>query len=246
MQKNRIPKVIHYCWFGGKPLPGDVRACIRTWQKVCPGYRLQRWDESNTPIGDWPFAKAAYQAGAWAFVSDFVRLQVINQYGGIYLDTDVELRKSLDPLLRYDGFFARQQSGEINTGLGFGAKAGLEPVRAMLREYETAEFSPKRMQEPMCPVLNTRALERLGFHQTEKPEQKDGVIVLSPEYMDPYSSGDKVENLFCERTISIHHYSASWTSGRQRIKRRLIRIIGEDRLLWIRTMKMRAAAGKQK
>ena len=124
--------------------------------------------------------------------------------------------------------------------------AGLEPVRAMLREYETAEFSPKRMQELMCPVLNTRALERLGFHQTEKPEQKDGVIVLSPEYMDPYSSGDKVENLFCERTISIHHYSASWTSGRQRIKRRLIRIIGEDRLLWIRTMKTRAAAGKQK
>ena len=78
--QNKIPRVIHYCWFGEKKLPDDVKKCIQTWKKICPGYEIRRWDESNTPIEKIPFARDAYEAKAWAFVSDFVRLKVVYEY----------------------------------------------------------------------------------------------------------------------------------------------------------------------
>lgn len=234
MKENRIPKTIHYCWFGGKPLPADVEKCIRTWKKICPDYEIKRWDESNVPIEEFPFAKAAYDAKAWAFVSDFVRLKVIYEHGGIYLDTDVEVVKSLDPMLKYSCFLARQQSGEVNTGLGFGAEKGNSVIQAMLSEYEKTTFEQEKMEELACPILNTNVLKEQGFTKTAEPELLNNVMVLSPEYMDPYSSGSQVANLFCDKTISIHHYSATWTSGSQRTKRKIARLIGEDKILWIK------------
>ena len=232
--QNKIPRVIHYCWFGEKKLPDDVKKCIQTWKKICPGYEIRRWDESNTPIEKIPFARDAYEAKAWAFVSDFVRLKVVYEYGGIYFDTDVELIKDVEWLLKYSCFLARQQSGEINTGLGFGAQKESSVIRKMLQEYEKVTFKQKCLQELACPILNTRAIECYGFINTGKVQVQDDVIVLSPEYMDPYSSGKKVENLLCEKTISIHHYSASWTTGLQRIKRKTARIIGEDKIIQIK------------
>ena len=83
-----IPKIIHYCWFGGNPLPTDVKRCIESWKKMCPDYEIKRWDESNFDVNAHPFTKAAYEAKAWAFVSDYARLKVVCDNGGIYLDTD--------------------------------------------------------------------------------------------------------------------------------------------------------------
>lgn len=97
-----IPKVIHYCWFGGKPIPNDVKKCINSWKKKCPDYEIKCWNESNFDVNAHPFTKAAYEAKAWAFVSDYARLKVVYDHGGIYLDTDVELLKNLDFLLKYD------------------------------------------------------------------------------------------------------------------------------------------------
>lgn len=90
-----IPKIIHYCWFGGNSLPSDVLKCIKTWEKYCPDYEIKRWDESNFDVNSHPFIKAAYESKAWAFVSDYARLKVVYENGGIYLDTDVELLKNL-------------------------------------------------------------------------------------------------------------------------------------------------------
>ena len=90
-----IPKVIHYCWFGGKPIPNDVKKCINSWKKKCGDYEIKCWNESNFDVNAHPFTKAAYEAKAWAFVSDYARLKVVYDHGGIYLDTDVELLKKL-------------------------------------------------------------------------------------------------------------------------------------------------------
>jgi hypothetical protein len=120
-----IPKVIHYCWFGGKPLPLDVEQCIRSWKKFCPDYEIRQWNESNYDVGKHPFMKAAYETGSWAFVSDYARLDIIYNHGGVYLDTDVELLKDLQPLLELDCYFGMQQDRNlIATGLGFGAVKG--------------------------------------------------------------------------------------------------------------------------
>ena len=85
-----IPKIIHYCWFGGKELPIEVKKCIASWRKMCPDYEIIRWNESNFDVGQHPFVREAYKAKVWAFVSDYARLKVVYDNGGIYLDTDVE------------------------------------------------------------------------------------------------------------------------------------------------------------
>ena len=94
-----IPKIIHYCWFGEKEIPGNLKKYMDSWKKYCPDYQIKLWNESNFDVSTHPFIRAAYESEAWAFVSDYARLKIIFDYGGIYLDTDVELIKSLDSLL---------------------------------------------------------------------------------------------------------------------------------------------------
>lgn len=225
-----IPKVIHYCWFGGKPLPSDVEKCIKSWKKYCPDYEIKRWDESNFDVHQHPFCKAAYEAKAWAFVSDYARLKVVYDEGGIYLDTDVELINSPDFLSAYEGYLAVDQSGHyIASGLGFGAQKGHEVIGEMLRIYDEVAFNNEDRASVACPLLNTRVLEGLGYTYSDEIRILRGVAILPPEYCDPFAPGDSVD-LLCGKTFSIHHYSATWTGFSQRLKRKLVRLAGQERI----------------
>lgn len=226
-----IPKVIHYCWFGGKPLPPEVEKCMRSWRKHCPDYEIRRWDESNFDVTAHPFMKAAYEAKAWAFVSDYARLKVVFDHGGIYLDTDVELRGSLDSLLDNTCYAGMQQVDRVvNTGLGFGAQAGSAVVAAWLHQYDIHSFDNEKRDTLACPYLNTRALEPLGYQVTDQIQFLPGITVYPPRYFDPISPGD-AKNLLCSETVSIHRYNASWQSPAKRFKRRLRQLIGEERVM---------------
>lgn len=97
-EKNMIPKIIHYCMFGGKPLPDEVKYYISTWQKYCPDYEIKEWNESNFDVNQNQYCREAYETKKWAFVSDYARLKILYEYGGIYMDTDVEVCKPLDHL----------------------------------------------------------------------------------------------------------------------------------------------------
>ena len=98
-----IPKVIHYCWFGGNPKPKLAEKCIKSWKKYCPDYEIIEWNEDNFDISAAPlYVRQAYEAKKWAFVTDYVRLEVVYNHGGVYLDTDVELLKSLDSLFQFE------------------------------------------------------------------------------------------------------------------------------------------------
>lgn len=231
-----IPKKIHYCWFGGKPLPKDVQMCIASWKKFCPDYEIVRWDETNVDLNQHPFLKSAYEAKAWAFVSDYARLQIVYEQGGIYLDTDVEVVKSLDPLLEDSCFVGVQQTmGWIATGLGFGAEAGNPMVKAMLDEYEELVYEEEKKAKFVCPLLNTDAFAKHGFVFTDDIMVLEHATVYPPRFFDPYTSG-KGEDLMCQDTYSIHHYSATWTSGKQRAKRRLARLIGEKNIIKLKKL----------
>ena len=92
-----IPKIIHYCWIGGTPLPEIAKKCIESWKKCCPDYEIREWNESNYDFTQNVYMKEAYEVKKWGFVPDYARLDIIYRYGGFYLDTDVELLKSLDP-----------------------------------------------------------------------------------------------------------------------------------------------------
>ena len=225
-----IPKVIHYCWFGGNPLPADVKACIKSWKKFCPDYEIVEWNESNFDISCHPFVKSAYEAKAWAFVSDYARLKIVYDQGGIYFDTDVELLKNMDFLLTNSCFLGIEQHKQFcATGLGFGAEKENSVIGAMLKEYEGLVYQNEEKERILCPLLNMTALKRLGYTYKDEPVLIDGMLVLPPRYMDPLAPGNS-KNLMCEDTISIHHYSATWDVPRNQMKRKLFRIIGEEKI----------------
>ena len=94
-----IPKIIHYCWFGGNPLPELAIKCIESWKKYLPDYEIKEWNESNFDINCCAYVREAYEAKKWAFVSDYARFWILYQHGGLYFDTDVELIKSIDDLI---------------------------------------------------------------------------------------------------------------------------------------------------
>ena len=230
-----IPKVIHYCWFGNNPLPFEVKKCINSWKKICPDYEIRRWDETNFDVYQNDFIKSAYGSKAWAFVSDYARLKIVYDEGGIYLDTDVELKKSLDELRKNEGFFAIQQEGHYcNTGLGFGAKKENEIVKTMLDLYDDLIYSEENKFSIACPYLNTKALEKYGYSYSDDVIVIHNNFVFSPRFMDPIAPGKNKENLLCNDTVSIHHYSASWMDDKTVRRRKIIRIIGEKRIYKIK------------
>lgn len=233
-----IPKIIHYCWFGGSELPHSVRMCIETWKKVCPEYKIVRWDESNFDVKCHPFVKAAYDAKAWAFVTDYARLKVVYENGGIYLDTDVELIKKLDDLLQNKCYFGLQQHGLLcATGLGFGSEKGTNVLRVLMDSYDEITFNSDDKLSMSCPILNTKILMKLGYKQedTTKVFRNEEFTIYPPCYFDPYSTQTN-SDIFCDDTYSIHHYSASWCSFPQRLKRRIALLIGENRLIKLKKL----------
>ena len=215
-----IPKIIHYCWFGGNPLPENVSKCIESWKKCCPDYEIKQWNENNYDINKFQYVKEAYEAKKWAFVSDLARLDIIYNEGGIYLDTDVEVIRSLDSLLDNKCFLAIEQpSHYIATGLGFGAEKENPCIKEMLDEYRGAKF---KLAEGIydttvpCPARNTAPFYKYGFNlEIDKPVNLGGAMVYPPEYFCPFER--KINELkITENTYSIHHYDASWVPSKER------------------------------
>ena len=223
-----IPKVIHYCWFGGKAIPPNLKKYIRSWSKFCPDYEIKLWSEKNFDIESHPFMKAAYDTKAWAFVSDYARLKIIYEEGGVYLDTDVELLKPLDELLENECYIGIEQNGNrCNTGLGFGAEIHSPVVKKMLDAYDHIIFNSNSKLDLECPKLNTQVIESLGKISLDEVTHLKGVTVYPAKFMDPLSTG-KTENLLCVDSFSIHHYCASWTNGKEQFKRKIVTLLGDE------------------
>ena len=207
-----IPKKIHYCWFGGNELSDLAKKCIDSWKKYCPDYEIIEWNESNFNLECCDFVREAYQAKKWAFVSDYARLKILYDNGGIYLDTDVELVKSLDFLLEEKCYFGEETTGFINTGLGFGAVKNNKIIELLLNEYEGLHFLKNDGSYDMepCPTKNTRPLLNYNYQFSGKEIWRcNDFVVFPPEYFCPLDYNTKVLNK-TNNTVSIHLYNASW------------------------------------
>lgn len=229
-----IPKIIHYCWFGGKPLPESARVCIASWHKFCPEYEIKQWDETNFDVAASAYTKQAYEQQKWAFVTDYVRLCALYQEGGIYLDTDVELVKNWDDLLDCPGFIGFEKSGvprkRVNTGQGFGAEPGLAVLGEIKALYEGAEFHFEGGAGLKTTLdFFTDYLEARGLVCEDRLQHVAGLTVYPTDYFCP-KDGNYGAITMGENTHSIHHFDASWFGAREQKVllrgRKLCRIFG--------------------
>ena len=224
-----IPKTIHYCWFGRGKKSKLMQKCIASWKKYCPDYEIIEWNENNFDIHMNGYTRMCYEQKKYAFLSDYVRLYVVEKYGGLYFDTDVELIKSPEPLLNFPAFFGFEDRMHVNTGIGFGAEPGNRVVHMMLAEYDGLLQGEKDVIG--CPLLNTSALRKLGLYPNGEKQDFGDAVVYPVDYFNPYD--DPTGQLRkTKNTVSIHWYSKSWMSWkvvlRSKLTRPLHRIFGVD------------------
>ena len=219
-----IPKVIHYCWFGRNKKSKSVLKCIQSWKKYCPDYEIIEWNEDNFDVNCIPFVKEAYDARKWAFVTDYARLKIIFENGGIYLDTDVEIIKNFDELLKLEAFAGFEGNENIATGLGFGAEKGHKMINELMLDYHNRSFSVENCKELICPVINTEIFIAHGLRQDGTKQRINGMTVFPKEYFNPKDNQTYELNI-TENTYSIHHYDASWKKGNAALKQKLFRCI---------------------
>lgn len=178
----KIPRIIHYCWFGGNPKPEIVQKCIASWRKYCPDWEIIEWNEQNYDVSKFAYTNEAHQAKQWAFVSDVARLDVVCSHGGVYMDTDVELLSSIDSWLHHNAFFFWETEINIASGLGFGAQKEHPAVKAMLDYYADRHFIVNGTSDyTPCPAANTSAIRTLypNIVRNGKTQVIDDIQIMS-------------------------------------------------------------------
>ena len=207
----KIPKIIHYCWFGGKPIRDDLKSYMETWKKFCPDYEIVRWDESNYDYKQNEYMYEAYKHRKWGFVPDFARLDIVNRFGGIYLDTDVEIIRNLDSLLYNDAFCGFERIDSVNNGSGFGAIPGFHLLREQLLEYNQMSFinCDDELNLTVGPYYQTRFFRKWGLVLNNTLQEIQGMKIYPTDVLSPTKSTTR-EICLTENTFSIHHYALTW------------------------------------
>lgn len=214
-----IPKTIHYCWFGRGEKPELARKCIASWQKFLPDYEIKEWNEDNFDLDIIPYTRQAYDAKKYAYVSDYVRIWVLYNYGGVYFDTDVELIKPIDDILSKGPFMGIEYYGNadeasIAPGLGLAAVPQMTAYRLILDTYAKRELS---YEGAAIVKITTSIMCDLGFRRQNKLQEVFGIIVYPNEYFNPYNYLiDKLT--ITDNTRSIHWYSKSWISNKDKCR----------------------------
>jgi hypothetical protein len=210
---------MHYCWFGGNPMPDKYKKYMESRRKFCPRYELIEWNESNYDVTKNNYMHEAYKAKKWEFVSDYARLDIIYNHGGVYFDTDVELIKSIDELLKGEAFMGFTDRRHVATGLGFGAVKGHKTVKELRDYYEKLTFikGDGTYNTTPCTTYQTACLLKKGLKRNNQKQTVAGITIYPHEYFDP-KSYTTFKTKITPNTHSIHHYSLSWFSAHDKKK----------------------------
>ena len=237
-----IPRIIHYVWLGGAPLPELAEQCISSWHKHMPDWEYKMWTEASLtqaiqepnpgpcPKGkgekyDWLdympiYVREAYEARKYAFVSDYVRLWALEQYGGVYLDTDVEVLKSLEPLLNDSAFMGFEESKEhLPATCVIGCEPHCQWVRDMLALYKDAHFlrsdgsldmttNVQRMGSVMLRELMNEGVNEEKYWKSIQFVRKWGMRIYTHNYFSPITSTRVMRKT--HDTYAVHHFAGSW------------------------------------
>lgn len=215
-----IPKIIHLCWLSGDPYPRKIQSCIDTWKEYCPDYEIMLWDTKRFDINSIPWTKQAYDVKKYAFASDYIRLYAVYNYGGIYLDSDVEVLKSFDDVLDLP-YFVCQEIGSGRLELAaFGAEQGTSWVKTAMDWYENRHFIKEdgSMHLEVQPLIMKRFLSAtykwtLVSGKEEVVRDDDKLCVLPCDWFNAHPFNDERDggkNPVTENTHCIHHYAGQW------------------------------------
>lgn len=244
-----IPKKLHYVWMGRGQKSQETLEFMQTWKKHLPDYELVEWNEDNFDINSVPYVKQAYENKKWAFVSDYVRLYAIYTCGGIYVDTDVEILKPLDRFLEHGAFSGFESPKNIPTGIMASEKGNLW-AKALLDDYEGRDFIDKNGK--MDLTTNVVTITRISVKQfglkcnNQYQVLNEDVHIYPKEYFCPFDYTDKKSKeqkhaAVTENTYTIHHFSGSWHTPMQKIRTKILGLLGENI-----TNKLREVKAKKK
>lgn len=227
-----MEKIIHYCWFGDKPLPKLARKCLKSWKKYLPDYKIIKWSEENIDLNECPFIRGAYNKKKWAFVADYVRAKVLKEYGGIYFDTDMIITKDIQHLFNdeTDTFLGIEDSGYVAVGVWYEKNKDAVLPTSLLKLYrELKEFDIDAMVDLTIPKMLSEILNAYGlkYGRMEVQHLKNKITIYPRDYFYPYSY-DWKDNAFSENTCMIHYYDASWIPFRERIDVLIVRRFGKN------------------
>lgn len=228
MEDKKIPKNIHYCWFGKNPESELMKKCISSWKIFFPEneYKFYLWNEDTFDITSNKFVKEAFENKKWAFITDYVRLWALYNYGGIYLDTDVEVLKSLEKFLSHNAFSGFEDEQYIPTGL-MGAHKENEWIKKLLDYYKNKSFLKKDGSFEMTP--NTKIITDITkeyYNLTLNNKKQDignNILIYPKDYFCPKNHYDERIRL-TENTHTIHHFNGSWKTRKDKIKQKMHKI----------------------
>lgn len=227
-----IPKIIHYCWFGGSELSKEAKKYIETWRSLCPEYQIIEWNETNFNVDAVPYVREAYEQRKWAFVSDYARLYALEKYGGIYFDTDVEVLKPLDTFLNNKAFIGAESKYSICTAV-IGAEKGATFICELMSLYNDLHFVNE--QEMDLTPNSQRIFEYLkntyDYKETSKPIKWENCTLYPKDYFSPINCYTYKQEI-TKNTYCIHRFAGTWKNEKEvfsnKLKALVTRIIGED------------------
>jgi len=225
-KKNKIPKKIHYCWFGRGEKPELVQKCLNSWKVHLPEYQIIEWNEDTLDIKLNTYMKEAYEAKKYAFVSDYVRVYALYRYGGIYLDTDVEVFKSFNDLLHHESFWGFEQENYIATST-IGAAKGNPIIEIFLDSYRGKRFIKENgnFDELTNVAVVTDILKKQGIIMNGKYQELSGLAIFYPQtYFSPYDYIN-CRKFITENTYTLHHFYKSWLPPKARLKSKMKHIL---------------------
>lgn len=239
--KIMIPKIVHYCWFGKKNKPAKIEKCISSWKKILSDYDFIEWNENNYNVFSNAYVSEAYLNKKYAFVSDVARIEALVKYGGIYLDTDVEVIKKFDDILEHQCVFGFEYKNWIATS--FMASEPNHPIMKRFQSaYENINFVKGQngfdMQTNVVRITNL--LIELGLKQDNAyQELVQGIVIYPKEFFSPYDYGncvlEKTDNSIC-----IHYFYVSWLPWHEKVKKIikhiLVMFLGKRGLVNIRNI----------
>jgi hypothetical protein len=212
--QTRIPKIIHYCWFGGKEKPESALKYIESWRKYFPDYEIREWNESNYDVFKAAYSGEAYLAGKYAFVSDYARFDILFHHGGIYFDIDVEVIRPFADILQNSAFAGMEGAGRINPGLGIGAIKDFTLMGEIASYYSSLRFINKEGSCNLQTVVEyiSFILKKKGLKNNDTIQNIQGLRIYPSEFFSPKSNVTGLLKI-TGNTRSIHHYNGSWVPG---------------------------------